>query len=58
MSNHRVALTTNVAPRIIELVKTAARQSDAKLAEYVRGAVVQRLQRDGHDVGAAWLPQD
>jgi hypothetical protein len=58
MSHRRIALVTNTSQKLAELVRTAARQSDAKLAEYVRGAVVQRLQSEGHDVAAALQGQD
>jgi hypothetical protein len=54
----RVQLTTVVAPRIVTMVQRAARQSDAKPAEYVRGAIVQRLRADGFDVAAALQAQD
>jgi hypothetical protein len=57
MSN-RIALTTNVTPKLVDLVHRAARQSDQKTAEYLRSAVVQKLRADGHDVAAALVPQD
>jgi hypothetical protein len=57
MSN-RIALATNVAPKLEALVRRAARQSDQKTAEYVRSAIVAKLRNDGHDVGAALLGQD
>jgi hypothetical protein len=52
MSN-RVALSTVAAPKLVQLVRKAARQSDAKVSEYLRSALVQKLQRDGHDVASA-----
>jgi hypothetical protein len=58
MSNRRVELASAASPKLVELVRHAARASDAKVAEYVRGAVVQRLLRDGHDVAAALAVQD
>lgn len=57
MSN-RVALTTNVTPKLVDLVHRAARQSDQKTAEFIRSALIQKLRSDGHDVAAALLPQD
>ena len=57
MSN-RVQLATNATPKLVELVHRAARQSDAKVAEYLRSALVQRLRADGFDVAAALAPQD
>jgi hypothetical protein len=52
MSN-RIQLTTNVAPKLVDLVQRAARASDQKVAEFVRGAIVQRLKAEGHDLAAA-----
>jgi hypothetical protein len=49
----RVQMTTNLSPRIVELVQRAARASDQKTAEYLRSAVVQRLKADGIDVASA-----
>jgi hypothetical protein len=53
MSN-RIALTTNVSPKLVELVNRASRATDSKTAEYVRGAIVQRLKAEGHDLAAAF----
>jgi hypothetical protein len=55
---NRVALTTNLSPKVAKLVERAARQSDQKTAEYVRSAVVARLKADGHDLAAALAAQD
>jgi hypothetical protein len=49
----RVQLTTNVSPQLVDLVHRAARGQDQKPAEFIRGAIVQRLKADGHDVAAA-----
>jgi hypothetical protein len=54
----RVQLTTVAAPKLVQLVRKAARQSDAKVSEYLRSALVQKLQRDGHDVASALAMQD
>lgn len=49
----RVQMTTNVTPKLVELVHRAARQSDQKAAEFIRGAIVQRLKAEGHDLASA-----
>jgi hypothetical protein len=53
MSNLRVQLTTNVSPKLVDLVHRAARGQDQKAAEFIRGAIVQRLKAEGHDLAAA-----
>jgi hypothetical protein len=58
MSNHRIAMTTNASPRLASLVERAARATDAKVAEYMRSALVQKLRADGFDVAAALQGQD
>jgi hypothetical protein len=50
---NRVQMTTNVSPRLVEIVNRAARQTDQKTAEFIRGAIVQRLKAEGHDLAAA-----
>jgi hypothetical protein len=57
MSN-RVQLTTAAAPKLASLIQRAARQSDAKVSEYMRSALVQKLRSDGFDVAAALAAQD
>jgi hypothetical protein len=54
----RIQLTTNLSPRLASLVERAARATDAKVAEYVRASVVQKLRSDGFDVAAALQGQD
>jgi hypothetical protein len=53
MSNRVAQLVTNASPKLADLVQRAARQTDSKISEYLRSAVVQKLRADGFDVAAA-----
>ena len=53
MSNRVSQLVTNASPKLADLVQRAARQTDSKISEYLRSAVVQKLRADGFDVAAA-----
>ena len=58
MSNRVAQLVTNASPKLADLVQRAARQTDSKVSEYMRSALVQKLRADGFDVAAALQGQD
>ena len=58
MSNRVAQLVTNASPKLASLVQRAARQSDSKISEYLRSAVVHKLRADGFDVASVLAAQD
>ena len=58
MSNRVAQLVTNASPKLADLVQRAARQTDSKISEYLRSALVQKLRADGFDVAAALQGED